>query len=258
MKEGVVFKTENLCARYGSFIALHDINISIQRNEFVSLIGPNGSGKTTLLSLLCNTMKPFAGKILFMNKELTLYSQKECAQKRSAAFLHKGDLPAFSVQEFLEQRSYCRSAFLNNTNDETENIRYAVDVTGISSLLGKNIKTLSSGEFQLVSIAGAVVQSRQIILLDEPASHLDLSHARDLYSLLARLHSEGSTIISVLHDINIAMTLSDRIIALKQGSVVFNGNPELFRNQNAADTIFGVTSQIATNPVTGNPHLFFN
>jgi ABC-type cobalamin/Fe3+-siderophores transport system ATPase subunit len=258
MKEGVVFKTENLCARYGSFVALQDINISIQRNEFVSLIGPNGSGKTTLLSLLCSTLKPSEGRIIFINKELSLYSQKECAQKRSAAFLHKGELPAFTVREFLEQRSYCRSTFLNNTIDESENISYAVDVTGIAALLDKNINTLSSGEFQLVSIAGAVVQSRQIILLDEPASHLDLSHARDLYSLLARLHSEGSTIIAVFHDINAALNLSDRIIALQKGSVVFNGNPESFRSSNAADAIFGVTSQTATNPVTGSPHLFFN
>lgn len=251
------FSLSGVSFSYGKLRVLNNINLTVKKGSFLSIIGPNGSGKTTLLSVLTGIQKPGTGKIILDGKDLSSYSSSELALKRSyCASLH-GDLPAFTVREYITQRSLCTGKFFSFSGKYPENsFDYAVDVTGVNRHLDSLITNLSAGEFQLAAIAGAVAQSRDIIILDEPAEHLDVKHSLEIYRLLAKLNEEGSTIITVLHDINTALNISDHIIAMKDGSIAFDGSPESFMDTNKADEIFDIEFQCRPHPLSGKPYLF--
>jgi iron complex transport system ATP-binding protein len=253
-----LFNLDSVCAHYGRRMVLDTISLTIKKGSLITIIGPNGSGKSTLLSVLCGSKAPSSGTILFNGKELSSYSSRELASLRSPAFLHKGELPDFTVAEYVGQRRFSHQPLFSSPgSDDDREVFHALEFTGTTSLAAQSIKNLSSGEFQLVSIAGAVAQSKELILLDEPTSHLDLSHTGDIEQLLKKLHAKGSTIITVLHDINSALAISQIIIALDKGTIVFHGSPEEFVEQKIADRIYGINSVRATHPSRKTPYLFF-
>jgi ABC-type cobalamin/Fe3+-siderophores transport system ATPase subunit len=251
------FNLSGVSFSYGKHRILNNIDLSIIKGSFLSIIGPNGSGKTTLLSVLTGIQKTGKGNILLEDKDVSSYSSADLARKRSYCASIHGDLPAFTVREYISQRALCTGKlFAFNALNRDDNFNYAVDVTGVGKHLDSLITNLSAGEFQLTAIAGAVAQSRNIIILDEPAEHLDIKHSLEIYQLLKRLNAEGSTIITVLHDINTSLNISDHIIALKDGSIVFNGTPKDFLNQGKANEIFDVPFHCRSHPLSGKPYLF--
>jgi iron complex transport system ATP-binding protein len=252
-----MFQLSGVSFSYGKRRILENIDLEIRKGSFLSIIGPNGSGKSTLLSIITGLRKPAAGDVFFENRKLSSYSSSELAKRRSFCSSFHGDLPEFTVREYIRQRSLSAGSFLSQDfGKSSSNFRYAVETTGISHKLDAKITALSAGEFQLAAIAAAVAQSREIIILDEPAEHLDIKHSREIYGLLGKLHREGSTIITVLHDINAALNLSDHIVAVKEGFVAFSGSPERFIRENTADTIFDIPFQCRPHPLSGKACLF--
>jgi len=253
-----LFNLDSVCAHYGKRMVLDNISLTITKESLITIIGPNGSGKSTLLSILCGIKAPSSGTILFNGHALSSYPSRELAALRSPAFLHKGELPDFTVAEYVGQRRFSHQPlFSSRGSDDDAEVLRALEFTGTAPLAAQSIRNLSSGEFQLVSIAGAVAQSKDLVLLDEPTSHLDLSHTGDIERLLKKLHANGSTIITVLHDINSALAISQIIIALDKGKIVFHGSPEEFVEQKVADRIYGIHSVRATHPSRKTPYLFF-
>ncbi|HEY1405070.1 MAG TPA: ABC transporter ATP-binding protein [Spirochaetota bacterium] len=254
----MIFSLSHINSRYGNTTVLSQIDIEIAQGEFVVLVGPNGAGKSTLLRVMSGDQPVSSGTVLFHNQTLDSYSPKELARLRAVSTAIQGELPDFTVREKLLQRRFSHHSFLELPGeDDHRAAEDALTLCGITHLADRSIRTLSSGELQLVSIAGSLSQNRSTILLDEPASHLDLAHTLTIGRLLGSLHRTGMTLIVVLHEINLALSIASRIIALSKGSLFFDGTPEQFIDRKITDTLYGVTSHRTTTP-DGKPYLFFS
>ena len=176
---------------------------------------------------------------------------------RSCVFDDRGILPDFTVCEFISQRFYAHLLSPFDSPDADSVFRSAEEA-GIAHLLDRPLSALSSGERALVSIAGAIAQNHEIILLDEPTAHLDIKHSLEIISLLSRLRDKGSAIIIVLHDINAALSFADRVILLDKGSISFNGTPHALVKSGKIDMVFGVKSKTVHNKNSRKPVLSFS
>lgn len=132
----------------------------------------------------------------------------------------------------------------------------AIQITGIENIKKRIMTNLSGGERQLVSIAAALSQSKDVILLDEPVSHLDINHSVKIMDILYDLNKSGSTIVTVLHDINIAANYCNRVIAIKDGRIFFDGHPNAVITYKAIEELFAAPCIVLESPITKRPYTF--
>ena len=251
-----IFLIESLSARYGNNIALNSIHLSIGEKEFVSIIGPNGAGKSTFLKILSGALLPASGAVIFNENNLTDYNKRELASKMSVVAPITGDIPDFSVKMFLSFGRFPFRRLWTNHKMEDAIISEISELCGIDHLLHRSIRELSAGEFQLVKIARALVQNRDILLLDEPVANLDYKHIIQVMDILREFNRSGSTIISAFHDVNIAAEYSSRIIALKSGSIYFDGIPDKVISEDKLLELYDAKFLCRVNPVTGRPAVY--
>lgn len=209
-----MIKIENLNFSYDNKLILKDINFTIDKPQFISIIGPNGSGKTTLLKNICGLLKPHSGKILYGDMELLKLKRKELS-KLVAIVNQNQEIPyEYLVEDFVEMGTYVlygkiKKGFLSEIYNFTD----------IENFSNRYVSTLSSGEKQRVYIARALAQDTPILLLDEPISNLDLKHQVIIMELCKTLVKKGITIICILHDMNFALNYSDKIMVMKNGEI---------------------------------------
>ncbi len=215
---------------------LKNISLTVMKGEYISIVGPNGAGKTTLLKCLDRIYKGGVGSIKISGKPIEKYRQRELAQHVSYVPQADGNIPPFTVREFVMMGRYpylnpfSSVNFSSNKKDE-KTVQDALSMTETLKFSERFLSELSGGERQKVFIAAALVQEAEILLLDEPATFLDPKHEAGIYRLLARANREkGVTIISVTHDINSAVMTSRRILALKDGVSAFCGPAGDFMN----------------------------
>ena len=251
-----VFSAESLSSGYHGNIILNNVSFVIRKGEFVSLIGPNGAGKSTLIKTISGSIPVYAGRVFFLGSDLRDLKRKEIAEKMSVVNPITGDIPDFPVRMFL---SFGRFPFRKLfTPDEMEEsiISEIAALCGIVSLLERSIKELSAGEFQLVQVARALIQNRDVLLLDEPVSNLDYRHMIQVMDILSALNRSGSTIICALHDVNIAAGYSSRIIAIKNGGIYSDGNPGEVISEKGLSGLYESRFFCGKNPVTGQPSVY--
>jgi len=206
---------------------LREISFAVERGEFLSLVGPNGSGKTTLLRLLDRIFLPDSGSITLGGKPLGRLSRAELA-RRIAFVPQDGAIQfPFTVYEIvlMGRSPHTRGMAFENAHDRAI-AREVMALTDIDRLADQPITKLSGGERQRAFIARALAQQPEILLLDEPNAHLDISHQLDVFRLIKKRNTEsGLTVLSVSHDLNLAAAYSDRVAMLQQGTVAAIGKP---------------------------------
>lgn len=245
-----MIQVESLKFNYGSDEILRQINFHVEKGSFVSIIGPNGSGKTTLLKNLCKLLKPSAGSIEVDSEKLNHYKTKNLAKK--VAVVHQGATSEFdfNVGEVVLMGRY---PYLNRFQTESAgDLKIAVDAmnqTETYHLKDKNLHGISGGERQRVMIARALTQEPELLLLDEPISHLDIKFQFEILKLCKSLNeSKNLTILTTLHDINLASRFSDVIIMMKEGKIVHMGSPfEVITAQNIKN-VYDVDVSITIKP----------
>lgn len=206
------------------FCALNDINLIINNNEFVSIVGKSGSGKTTLLNII-GTLDNFTSGSLDIDglqiENLTNDKISEFRNKKLGFIFQNFYLePEYTVYENIELPLIIGGSFgLKNEQIITE-IAKKVD---IENKLKNKVKTLSGGEQQRVAIARAIVKSPEIILADEPCGNLDMENSAKIMAILKTLHNEGKTVILVTHDEQDAK-IAQRIITLQDGKIISDNN----------------------------------
>lgn len=214
--------------KYGMEDVLRTISLKISSGQLVSILGPNGSGKTTLLKNLCNILEPYEGKIDIHEQSIDKYSYKELAKK--VAVVHQSAVHdfEFSVEEVVLMGRYpYLKPFQSENADDYKISEEAMRKTSTYHLRHKSIKAISGGERQRVMIARALTQQTDILMLDEPISHLDIKYQIEILKLCKTLNREKKlTIVTTLHDINLAARFSDYIILMKDGAIVKYGKPE--------------------------------
>jgi ABC-type cobalamin/Fe3+-siderophores transport system ATPase subunit len=230
---------------------LKDISFIVERGEYISVIGQNGAGKSTLLKCINRINMGGKGEIKITGKLQKKFKQKELAQIVSYVAQVNGNIPPFSVFEFVMMGRYPHNAPFGATKKEDiEAVYNALDISGTSGFSERFLDTLSGGEMQKVFIAASLAQQAEILLLDEPTTFLDPKHETEIHELLLRVNKERAiTIISVTHNINTAVLYSGRILALKNGLVAFYGEPEKLMNKVILQKIYDKPFQLMKHPL---------
>ena len=247
-------QTDNIQVSFGPKTILHDISLDIRNKEFVGIIGPNGSGKSTFLKCLYRVLQPNNGKIFFDGTEMSSLSHRDTALKMAVVAQHSTVNFDFSVLEMvLMGRSPYKGLLDRDQIDDYEIARHALAQVGLSDFESRNFNTLSGGEQQRVILARALAQ-RTECLLDEPTNHLDIKYQLELMTIVKRL---DATVVSAIHDLNLAAIYCDRLIALKDGSVVCTGPPHEVLTEETIRHIYGVSATVQTLP-NGRLNIIYN
>ena len=248
-------QTDNIQVSFGSKPILQDISLAIQDKEFVGIIGPNGSGKSTFLKCLYRVLQPNGGKIFFDGTELSSLSHRDTALKMAVVAQHSTVNFDFSVLEMvLMGRSPYKGLLDRDQLDDYEIARHALAQVGLSDFENRNFNTLSGGEQQRVILARALAQRTECLVLDEPTNHLDIKYQLELMTIVKRL---DATVVSAIHDLNLAAIYCDRIIALKDGHIVCSGTPQDVLSSDTIRHIYGVSAMVQTLP-DGRLNIIYN
>lgn len=257
MNTALLLETRNLHWSYGTQRVLDNINITINKNCFCGLIGPNGSGKTTLIKNISRILVPEKNTVYIYGKDICTYSAKDFS--KLVAYVPQSTNVEFeftALDVVLMGRSPYLKKFESESIYDMEIAREAMNLTNTWYLKDKSISKLSGGEKQRVVIARALCQNTEIIVLDEPVSHLDLQHQIELMRLLRQLCSEGKkTVIMSIHDLNLASEFCDDIILMHKGKVFESGKPQNIFESNKIKEVYCIDVMIEKNPITGKPHV---
>lgn len=242
-------EVKGLTFSYGEKETIKDVSIRVDKGEFVGLIGPNGSGKSTVLKNVYRGLTPDKGSILLDGENILKMSYKKSARKM-AVVGQENDVPFdFMVEEIVAMgRSPHKKMFDIDNEHDKQIIYHALEHMGMEQMAKKNYLNLSGGEKQRVIIARAIAQESDFMILDEPTNHLDISYQMEIFDFIKRLNV---TVLSAIHDLNLAALYCDRIYVLKKGKIVLCGTPEeVFTPENIYD-IYGIHSSVMKHPVTG-------
>ncbi len=198
---------------------LKNISFSLKKNSCVSIVGKNGSGKSTLLKCIAGIIKDFEGSVKIEGIDLNSLSSKEIASIVSYVPQLIEKRIELKVKEFLELSLYPYSIKFTDEEKKTKVFEVAEKME-IENLLDRRVCNLSGGEVQKVLISGAVLQGADILLLDEPTSHLDIYRKKEIMNFISGLRNMGKTIIFVSHNLDEVRDISDRVLVLKDGEIV--------------------------------------
>jgi len=241
----------NLHAGYGTEDIVKSVSCSFAEGTFTGIIGPNGSGKTTLLRVFSRVI-PSSGFLELNGKAVIDYTPAELGMALGFVPQDEGRPFSYTVMQVVLMARYARtSRFAALTPDDYTRCHRALAETGVTHLADRSIRTLSGGEWQRVLIARALAQDTKLLLLDEPTSHLDLSHQSDVLCLMRRLAGSGSTIIGVFHDLNLAALFCDRLIMINDGKVVADDTPAQVLTPEKIREIYGADVITSVHPATG-------
>jgi iron complex transport system ATP-binding protein len=253
----MLFETRSLCAGYGSENVLKNISLEIREGEFISIIGPNGSGKSTLLNVLSGLIRPSSGTCNYMGTQVSSIPPSQRARKFSVVHQGIDEVPPFTVHDFVRLGLFAHENMFGSLPDrrESDPARWIGEL-GLSSIEHRPLNRISGGERQLAFIARALVQNSGCLLLDEPVSNLDPGQSVKIMDTLYRLNRGGAAIIAVLHNINLASDYSKRIAALKDGIVLFDGDPDSVLKYENVEKLYSSIFTVIKNPVSGRPFVY--
>ncbi|GAB79001.1 iron complex transport system ATP-binding protein [Austwickia chelonae] len=245
--------THGLGIRIGATTIVDDLDLTVPSGEVVGLLGPNGSGKSTVLRTVYRSLAPSRGTLRLDGKELTTMSLRESARHISALAQDSSSDLDFTVEEVVRLgRTPHQKRGRSLTRGELELTEKTMAQMDILHLRHRGILSLSGGERQRVLIARALVQEPRLLVLDEPTNHLDIAHQLRLLTLL---RSGICTVLTVLHDLNLAAAACDRIYLLDAGHIVASGPPEDVITPETIRTVYGIDVLVIPHPTTRRPQV---
>jgi len=252
--DGVAIELRDVSFRYrpGDPLAVDGVCVRVRAGAITAILGPNGSGKSTLLHLLLGLLLPQGGEMQLLGRDHAAYSRRELS--RLVGLVPQDEHVTFDLS-VLEYALLGRAPHLNllelSQPEDRELAQRALRTAGIAALAHRAVPSLSGGEKQLATVARALAQEPQILLLDEPTSHLDLANARRILGVLRALREGGKTIVLTTHDPNAAAAVADEAILLREGRVLAAGpTGNVFTSQHLSAT-YGVPVEVI--PVRGRP-----
>jgi len=241
-----LLEMRNVTAGYKSAAVLSGLNLCIEKGTFLAIAGPNGAGKSTALKVLAGLLVPSDGTVLLSGQPLSKYSRRRLAQNIAVVFQDFSCPYEFTVQDLI---SLGRSPFLAHwrpfpKTDTTLTIE-AMVATDVHHLRTRSFFELSGGEKQRVLIAKALAQQPCVLLLDEPATHLDLHHQVRIFDILHQLNTErGVTLVCVTHNLSLASQYIQRLLLLKNGYLIADGHPREIVTKEVMESLFQVPVRV--------------
>lgn len=242
---------------YNDKTVLQDINLNIEKGEFTGIIGPNGAGKSTILRIMAGILKNYKGTVRVMNKDVKMMKQKNLARvigfvPQETHFQHN-----YSVEDIITMGRYpYLGPFQRFKKDDIEAVEWAIEKSGLIELKKRLVNSISSGERQMVVICRALAQKPEILLLDEPTSHLDIKHQVRIMELLKDLNQHGMTVVIVNHDLNLSSQFCKKLVLLHRGSIYKIGTPEMIIDKKIVMDVYGVETEIIIHPEKKKPQIF--
>jgi phosphonate transport system ATP-binding protein len=242
-----MLKLEDISVQYrgSAHPALSSVDLSFEKGDFVCILGKSGAGKSTLIRTINGLQSLSQGEVYWNGHPLSAKSEEEARKVRremGMIFQHFNLVPRLTVlQNVLTGMFGYRSSLKNLigwfTAEEVERAKAVIAEVGLSEFAGRRVEHLSGGQKQRVGIARALVQTPQVLLGDEPVASLDPGTSNHIFSLIKQMHDQHDllTIINV-HDVSLAKKFADRIIALRDGRVIFNGQAADFTEQEYVET----------------------
>jgi len=249
-----MLRADSISFRIGDKYLLQQNTVDFETGKFHVIMGSNGAGKTTLLKLLAGDQKPSTGKIILFGKELNQYSKKELAIKRAVLSQHYNISFPISVNDIVLMGRYPYFANNPGRNDLTI-CKQAMQLMDVYDLSDRNYNTLSGGEAQKVQMSRVLSQiwkaregEEKLLFLDEPVSHLDIKYQHQLLTAAKNLCNQNTTVIAILHDINLSIAYSDRILFMKQGKIIHDTSQLSKITKEVIHEVFDVSSTILHPP----------
>lgn len=247
-------KTQNIHVSFDAREILKGISLAVSKKEFIGIIGPNGSGKSTLLKCIYRILKPQNGAVYLNGQNLRSMSVRSSAQKMAVVAQHNYYNFDFTVRDVVMMgRSPHKKALQRDNAEDFRIIKEALKTVQLEAFADRSFSTLSGGEQQRVILARALAQQTPALILDEPTNHLDITHQLLMMRLVKNLNV---TVISAIHDLNIAAAYCDRIYVMKDGQIAGHGTPQEVFTPELLSSIYQVETEIVTDS-KGQMHILF-
>lgn len=254
--EDVIFSLQNVTFSYGTRPLFCGLNLTVNRGDTVFVLGENGSGKSTLLKIICGILVPSSGVVAVEGKQVTSFGKRELA-----SFVSYGgeEVPAdfpLTVFDFVSLGRFPHRGFFGSFgSDDRLKVENAMEMMEIASFGDRYLHELSAGERQRAFLARAVAQDGKLMVLDEPAAHLDMRTTVRIFGILKNLASEGKTVIISSHDVNLTARYSRSVLILKAGGLIAYGPKEHVITEEKIREAFGVEVKVDLNPSDGAPRI---
>lgn len=220
-----VLQGEHITVRYGSCRVVDDLSFSLGEGEWLMLAGPNGAGKSTLIETIAQGV-PYTGVIRWNGEDIRTLKGSRLA-RRIGVLSQKNHVGyAYTVEEVVSLGRYAYKAGLFSGRDDQEKaeVEKALEMTGLTDLRYASMLTLSGGETQRVFLAQVFAQNPQVLILDEPANHLDLKYQQHIFSLIREwLRESGRAVLSVVHDLSLARKYGTHVVLMDHGKSISQG-----------------------------------
>lgn len=246
---------EHINAGYNQKTILSDVSVNIPQNKISVILGANGCGKSTLLKTFARLLSLQNGKILLDDKNVAEISSRHMAQTLGLLPQSPVVPDGIRVMDLVSRGRFPYRQFLKSmTREDFAAVEEAMEIMGIAELADRTVAELSGGQRQRVWIALALAQQTDILLLDEPTTFLDIAYQVEILDMLTDLnHKRKTTIVMVLHDINLSARYADYLFAMKKGQLVAQGAPDEIITPELMKEVYGLTCDVITDPVSGSP-----
>ncbi|MCW5252938.1 ABC transporter ATP-binding protein [Streptomyces sp. SHP 1-2] len=234
---------------------VEDVSLTARPGEVIGLAGPNGSGKSSLLRTVYRVMRPAAGRVLIDGHDAWTLPARQLARTVAAVVQEPGTGIDLSVREVVAMGRTPHKRFLDgDTVEDAALIHSALTSVDAAHLADRPFDRLSGGERQRVLIARALAQQPTLLILDEPTNHLDIRHQLSVLDTLRRL---PATVLTALHDLNLAARYCDRLYLLSDGALIASGPPADVLTPELLADVYQVQAEVAIHPRTGSPQVTY-
>jgi iron complex transport system ATP-binding protein len=248
---GTRLEARGVTLGYGERVVVDALDLAIPDGAVTAVIGPNGCGKSTLLRALGRLLRPRGGEVLLDGARIDTLPTREVA--RVLGMLPQSPVApeGITVADLVTRGRHPHQAWFRQwSRDDEAVVTRAMEETGVLDLAERPVDALSGGQRQRAWIAMALAQGTDLLLLDEPTTHLDLAHAVEVLDLVDRLHDRGRTVVMVLHDLNLAARYADHLVAMRDGRIVAAGPPREVLTPHLLADVFGLQAVVLPDPVS--------
>jgi iron complex transport system ATP-binding protein len=247
--------TEALTVGYDDRVVLEDLSLTIPAGRISVIVGANACGKSTLLRAMARLLPAKSGAVLLDGRSIAEQPTREVAKILGLLPQAPVAPDGIAVADLVARGRYPHRSFLRPWTPEDEAaVTSALQRTDVLDLADRSVDELSGGQRQRVWIAMALAQGTDVLLLDEPTTFLDVAHQIEVLDLLTDLNRQrGTTIVMVLHDLNLAARYADELFAVKEGRLHSHGAPRDVVTESTVRDVFGMESRVVPDPVSGTP-----
>ncbi|MBT0958558.1 ABC transporter ATP-binding protein [Alphaproteobacteria bacterium KMM 3653] len=248
---------QELSAGYDRRTILEDVSLEVPAGKITAIVGGNACGKSTLLRTLARILQPKGGSVLLDGKAVHQMPSRAVAQVMGLLPQSPIAPEGITVSDLVGRGRHPHQGLFSRWSAADDRaVEAALEATGTRAFAERELDTLSGGQRQRVWIAMALAQETDVLLLDEPTTFLDVAHQIEVLDLLVDMNlARGTTVVMVLHDLNLAVRYADHLVALADGRIHSEGAPEAVLTEDMVRAVFGLECRIQRDPISGGPSM---